>query len=188
MMKYKMITLGLVAVLATGLVTGCGSKETTPDNATGSAVSVESGMVSAFHDAIKAAYGDNYLPSMAFDEEAFAQNFNIDMANVVNYVAEVPMIGNYVDTLVIVEAAEGKVAEVETALNAYRDAALAETMQYPMNLAKINASKVYTTDEYVFFLMVGAIDETSETEEDQLAFAEAETQKAVDAIEATISK
>lgn len=186
MKKNKLIALGLVAVVSAGLVSGCGNNSSAPTP--GGEITVESGMTAAFHDSIKMAYGEDYLPSAPLDEEGFTQKFGIPMENVVNFVAEVPMIGTYVDTLVIVESAEGKTEDVAAALTAYREATIADTMQYPMNLAKINASKVYTADEYVFFIMLGAIDETNETEADQLAFAEAEIQKAIDAIDATAAK
>ncbi|WP_313528584.1 DUF4358 domain-containing protein [Anaerotignum sp.] len=190
MKKNKIIVLGLAAVLAMGIATGCGNSGTTDTGSTdsGTQVSVESGMVSNFHEAIRNAYGDNYLPNTQLDEENFSQKFGVDKANVKNFLAEVPMIGTFVDTLVIIEAEDGKADAVETSLNEYRDALLADTMQYPMNLAKINSSVVYRVDEYVFFIMLGAIDEVNEEESAQLSFAQEEVQKAIDAINEVVNQ
>jgi len=57
-----------------------------------------------------------------------------------------------------------------------------------MNLAKINSSVVYRVDEYVFFIMLGAIDEVNEEESAQLSFAQEEVQKAIDAINEVVNQ
>lgn len=191
-MKNKIFTLGLAFILATGALVGCtnsGNSNSTPSqNESTDSKEVESGLASEFHEAIKEAYGENYLPSMELDETSFAEKFNVTMDNVKEFIAEVPMIGAHVDTLVIIEANEGKVDEVESELNKYREALISDTMQYPMNLAKINSSQVYKLGNYVFFVMLGAIDEVNEDEKEQLEFAQAETQKAIDAINDVANK
>lgn len=60
-------------------------------------------------------------------------------------------------------------------------------MQYPGNMAKVNASRVLRHGDYVFFLMLGAIDDAAETDEQAATFAEEQTQIAVDAIEAVFN-
>ena len=182
MKKNKFLALIMVAVLATSVITGCGNNDSQVPE-----ISVESGMVSTFHEAIKGAYGEQYLPNMSIDDATLTDIYGIEKDLVANYVGEVPMIGTYVDSLIIIEATEGNVDAVETALNTYKDTLLGDSMQYPMNLAKINSSVVYSVDEYVFFIMLGAIDETNEDEDAQLEFAKAEIQIAIDAIDSIVS-
>lgn len=50
------------------------------------------------------------------------------------------MISTFVETFIGVQAKDGKGDDVEAALNAYRDRLVGDTMQYPMNIAKIQAS------------------------------------------------
>ncbi|WP_352399753.1 DUF4358 domain-containing protein [Anaerotignum sp.] len=190
MKKNTLFILGLAAILTMGIATGCGNSGTVDSGSTnnGEQVSVESGLISTFHEAIRNAYGDNYLPNTQLDEESFTQKYGVDKSNVKNFLAEIPMIGTFVDTLVIVETQEGKADAVEASLNEYRDVLLADTMQYPMNLAKINSSVVYRVDEYVFFIMLGAIDEENEEESAQLSFAQDEVQKAIDAINEVVNQ
>ena len=62
-----------------------------------------------------------------------------------------------------------------------------DTNQYPMNLMKIQASKVYVKDNYVFFIMLGSIDtklEETGTDEQILEAYKKENQKAISAINA----
>ncbi|MGB4587963.1 MAG: hypothetical protein WBI17_01850, partial [Clostridiaceae bacterium] len=55
-------------------------------------------------------------------------------------------------------------------------------MQYPMNLAKINSLKVVRQGDFVAFLLVGAINENMDAnEEDAKKFAENEVEKGVNA-------
>jgi hypothetical protein len=57
---------------------------------------------------------------------------------------------------VVVKAKEGQEQAVEDALNAYRNAKVNDTMQYPMNLGKIQASRVERIGSYVCFVQLGA--------------------------------
>ena len=56
-------------------------------------------------------------------------------------------------------------------------------MQYPMNMAKIQASKVITNKNDVYLIMLGAYDDREEiTEEEALEFANSEVKKIEDII------
>ena len=81
----------------------------------------------------------------------------------------------------MVKAKEGQGQAVADALEKGRETLLNEGFFYPMNMPKVNASKVVRNGDYVAFLMVGALDEGSGTEEEMAQFAEAEVQKGVDA-------
>lgn len=66
------------------------------------------------------------------------------------------MIGTNVDTLIIVQAKKDRVEDVEKVLNTYREGEINNTMQYPMNIGKVQASRIETIDNYVFLSSLAA--------------------------------
>ncbi len=114
----------------------------------------------ALREDIAAAYGDNYIPNMPYDEISLSELFGLDSSWYDGVVAEGPMISFNVDTLVMVHATEGNLENVQTALNAYHNYLVNDTIQYPMNLAKVQASTVETVGDYVCFVMLGVIDDS----------------------------
>lgn len=136
-------------------------------------------------NAIKEAYGEDYVPNMALDAETLNTLLNITSDQYVSFAAEMPMISVRVDTVIIIEAAEGQADAIEEALNNYRKVQVEDTLQYPSNVARVNASKVVRKDNFVAFLMVGKVNENMEVSEAEAAeYEEAEVQKAVDAFNA----
>jgi len=99
--------------------------------------------------------GDNYWPSMAIPAEVLEANYGLTSDMYVDYMGEMPMMSAHVDTLLIVKAAEGKEEDVEKALQTYRDNIASDTMQYPTNLGKVQASMVKRMDSYVVFVLLG---------------------------------
>lgn len=119
-------------------------------------------------DAVVEVLGDNYWPDTAIPPEMLEGNFGISSDMYEDYLAESPMISANVDTLLIIKAKDDKVEDVEKALNNYRDALVNDTMQYPMNLGKIQASRIERYGNYVCFVQLGAgavgMDDQSEDE------------------------
>lgn len=106
--------------------------------------------------AVVAAVGvDNYFPSMAVDPETLEMLFGLTSDMYDDYLAEIPMISTNVDTLLIVKAKDDKVEAVQEVLNSYRDMKVNDTMQYPMNVGKTQASRIETFGNYVCFVMLG---------------------------------
>lgn len=140
--------------------------------------------VAEIESAVAAAYGENYIPSMEYSGEELESVFGIDPELCQEYLAKGPMISVHVDTFVAVKAKEGKAGQVQEALEAYRERLLEETLQYPMNIPKIQASQVKAYGDYVFYLMLGAADDPEiDTEEKQLQAFEEQNSIAVKAIE-----
>lgn len=106
--------------------------------------------------AIVEALGENYWPNTPVSPEMLEGSFGITTDMYDDYMAEVPMINTNVDTLLIVKAKEGKVDAVEEALNIYRENLVNDTMQYPMNVGKIQASRIEKIGNYVCFVQLGA--------------------------------
>lgn len=100
--------------------------------------------------------GESYWPDMALLPDMLEMTFGLTADLYEDYMAEMPMIGTNVDTLLIVRAKDDKVEAVESALEAYRDAQIGDTMQYPMNVGKVQASRIETIGNYVLFVQLGA--------------------------------
>ena len=98
------------------------------------------------------------------------------------------MISTQVDTFVAVEAKDGKADAVASALNSYRDDLVNNSMQYPMNIPKVNASRVYQKGNYVFFLMLGAAapNDVMDDEAASLTFYQQQNDIAVKAIDGVL--
>jgi len=134
--------------------------------------------------AIRDAYGENYLPDAPLDETMLSDMFGINAEDCESFVAEMPMIGVHPDKLIVIQAKEGKADAIEETLNTLRDNLIADTMQYPMNIAKINASAVLREGNYVAFLLLGAPNENMDASEAEAkAFAEEEMAKGIAAFE-----
>ena len=106
--------------------------------------------------AVTDALGENYWPNTAIPAEMLEGTFGITADMYDDYMAEMPMISTNVDTLIVVKPKEGQVQAVEDALNAYRNMMVEDTMQYPMNVGKIQASRIERIGDYVCFVQLGA--------------------------------
>ncbi|MCM1025711.1 MAG: DUF4358 domain-containing protein [Roseburia sp.] len=100
--------------------------------------------------------GENYWPDMMLQPEELEVFFGVSPDMYEDYMAEMCMISANVDTLIVLKAGEDQIQAAEDALNAYRDAKVSDTMQYPMNLGKIQASVVERHGSYVYFVQLGA--------------------------------
>ncbi len=110
----------------------------------------------ALKSAVVDKLGDNYWPNMPMTPDILEGLFVITPDMYEDYLAEMPMIGTNVDTLVIVKPKAGQEKAVEDALIAYREAKVNDTMQYPMNVGKIQASTVEKIGDYICFIQLGA--------------------------------
>lgn len=143
------------------------------------------GTVGKIADKIIAAYGDNYLPNMDIPDEMLQSLVGLEADSYTEIFAQQPMISAHPDILIIAKAASGKTDEVKSKLEKYQDYLVNESMQYPMNVAKVNASKIVANGDYVAFILLGAINENEDSsEEEQAAFAEEQTAIGVNAFKA----
>lgn len=133
--------------------TGNTQTNTPADNETNYGVGVT---MSDIRQALVDTFGENYWPSAEIPEDMLQDICGITSDMYEEYFAEMPMISTNVDTVIIVKAKADQVAAVEEALNAYRDTLVNDTMQYPMNVGKIQASRIETFGQYVCFVQLGA--------------------------------
>ena len=162
----------------------CGKKEENTPVQTSSQTQTESQSekeisLEEIHNAVKEVYGENYLPEMPME---INDVLNISSDLYEEAIAETPMISAHVDTFIAIKAKEGKGEEVEKALTSYRDYLINDSLQYPMNVPKVNASSVLREGDYVFFVMLGQIKDDMAEEEDMLKQAQESNQLAIDAI------
>lgn len=200
MKKRILLTVGLL-LSACVILTACGKKKT-PNNNTSTESSVaedgnvgeesmtpaenenrESGLT-YLRDAVAEALGEEYWPNTVMEPEYLQDLYGIKPEMYDDVFAETPMIGTHVDTLLIVKAKEGQVEAVENALNAHRESEIANSMQYPMNVGKVQASRIETIDNYVCFVQLGgsAINAAEEGDERVMEISQEENEKALEAI------
>lgn len=178
MKKITGLFLTLVLVFS---LTACGKNENTDngadkpaqENGTQNSTNTETGneetkygvniTMEDLRSALVEAFGENYWPNAEIPADMLASMYGITEDMYEEYYGEMPMISANVDTVLIVKAKEDKVAAVEEAMNVYRDTLVNDTMQYPMNVGKIQASRIETFGQYVCFVQLGA--DTTEASE-----------------------
>lgn len=159
------------------------SSTETQEESTGEAAEGVSEEMAGLRAAVVAAVGEEeYWPDMQMAPDMLEAFYGISADLYEDYLAESPMISANVDTLVIVRPKEGQADAVRAALEAYREANVGDTMQYPQNLGKIQASQVEQIGDYVVFVQLGGSAIDLEKEEDALAKCQEANQLALDAI------
>lgn len=137
--------------------------------------------------AVIAAVGEeNYWPDMPMDPEMLETFLGLTADMYEDYMAESPMISANVDTLVIVKAKENQVDAVEEVLNTYREGNVNDTMQYPMNIGKIQASQVEKIGNYVIFIQLGGDTSNDQSEEESISKCKEANEAALEAIRGII--
>ncbi len=144
----KKLWMAIVLVICM-LAASCSSGETT----------VESGKLPEVLEAVKSAYGENYIPSMALDETYLSEVVGIPAEDIKNFVAEGPMMSTHIDTFIGIEAEDGKAEEVEQAMQTYLDNQVQNALMYPMNVPKLKSTQILRVYQSVFYVCQGAYDE-----------------------------
>lgn len=197
----KLVIMAMVGIMTLNLVACGGNDETTQESTLATETQVESTVATetveptteastetneggdvalegwseemqGIKDEVVAALGENYWPNMPIPADFLEGTYGITSDMYDDYLAEMPMISTNVDTLLIIKAKDGMVESVEKALNTYRDAMVSNTMQYPMNVGKIQASRIETIGNYVCFVQLGADTMTASESGDEAVIAQ----------------
>lgn len=184
-MKKQLLAAAIATILAVSAVSAAVivDSQTTVE----AAKKKKTPSVKKLHDAIAKAYGDNYTANYSLTQDELNERFGLNASWYKAASADVPMMSAHVDTLVIVRSKNTKSKKkIKKALNAYREQLVNDTMQYPANQCKLQASRVYVKKDYVFFITLGFIESSAEevSEEDQIAAYQEQNQIAIDAIDA----
>lgn len=205
MKKNKILTVCSLLAVSVVLLTACGKKNngntgentesTTPQtssqagNNTGNTLAestepVQESSLMYLRDAVAEALGEDYWPDSVMEPEYVQDLYGLKPDMYEDIFVETPMIGTNVDTLIIVQAKEDRVEDVEKVLNTYREGEINNTMQYPMNIGKVQASRIETIDNYVFFIQLGgsSVDAEEEGEEKVMELSREQNEKALEAI------
>ncbi len=111
--------------------------------------------MSAIRQAVVDALGENYWPDTQLPAQ-WLEGYGLTDDMYADFWGEMPMISTNADMIIIIKAAEGQIDAVEGVLNAYRDAQISDTMQYPMNVGKIQASRIEVVGDWACFVQLGA--------------------------------
>lgn len=205
MKKNKILTVCSLLAVSVVLLTACGKKNngntgentesTAPQtssqagNNTGNTLAestepVQESSLMYLRDAVAEALGEDYWPDSVMEPEYVQDLYGLKPDMYEDIFVETPMIGTNVDTLIIVQAKKDRVEDVEKALNTYREGEINNTMQYPMNIGKVQASRIETIDNYVLFIQLGgsSVDAEEEGEEKVMELSREQNEKALEAI------
>lgn len=140
--------------------------------------------------AVVEVLGEDYWPNMAADTEILSETYGISEDMYDDFLAEMPMISTNVDTMIIIKAKEGKEEAVEEVLNDYRDKLVNDSFQYPMNIGKVQASRIEVFDNYVCFVQLGGdVTELLDMGDDiVITHCQEQNEKALDAIRVTLAE
>ena len=139
----------------------------------------------AVYQAVKDAYGDDYLPSMAIDGDMLESMYGISPDLYDEFIGEVPMISAQADAFIAVRGKEGKGDEIREILEEYKENLITGAMMYPMNLPLAQSAQVVQEGDDVFLIMTGTNEAygQAETEDEMLQIAEDQIAIGVKAVE-----
>lgn len=142
----KIVVLGIISIMVC-MSMACGAKAKVKPE-------VE---ISEVADAVKKAYGEEYVPDTDVDSELLESVYGLTDDLYEDYIAQIPVISVNIDTFIAVKCKEGKQQDVVDALTKYQDDIKNDALQYPTNSVKIQASRIIEKEGYVFFVMLGVI-------------------------------
>lgn len=140
-------------------------------------------------DAVVSTLGDNYWPDALLTDEELAERTGISSNMYETYMAEYQHSEAGIDMMILVEAKEDSVKDVEKYLNDYRELLLRIYEKQPQNKAKVFASRIETIQNYVCYVQLGADISSLESqgEDGMVAHCQQENEKALEIIEKKIA-
>lgn len=139
-------------------------------------------------EAVADMIGENYWPDTLLSEEELAERTGISENMYDSFMAEYQRAEAGIDMLILIEAKEDSVSDVEEYLNDYRELLLKIYEKQPINEAKIFASRIETIQNYVCYVQLGAdMAGLTEAGRDQMVeYCQQENERAIDAVEKKI--
>ena len=138
--------------------------------------------LNALHDEVVEVYGESFTAGYSGTLEELCSYVSIDASHVEEFFFNMPLMSVHADLFIGIKATEGNADAVETALNAHRDYLINDTMQYPMNTAKVASTTVTRYGDYIFLVMLGEPATMIEDEAEALDFCKAQNKLATDII------
>ncbi len=148
------------------------------------------GEVNDLRDLVAGLLGENYWPDTLFSGEELSERTGISEEMYDSFLAEYQHTGAGIDRMILIEAKEDQIENIENYLNEYRDVLVQIYEQQPQNKAKVFASRIETIDRYVCFVQLGAdLSALKEKGEDEMIrHCQEENERALDIIEKNVLK
>ena len=171
-----------------GTTAGETSADSTETSATETSAPTSDVSAADIGKAVADEFGDEYIPDMDIPADYLDSTYGIKPDWYDDFYGQVPMIGVNIDTFIAVKAKADKVSDVEKALNDYADYYKNDAQKYPKDLAKVDACRVYTKGNYVFFIMLGYPTDEVENMDDaaQVKFYTEQNDRAVKVIDSLL--
>lgn len=138
----------------------------------------------SFREALRDVYGEKYYPDTKLSEEEIRTELGMDETLYEEVYAEKTAQKAHPDTFIAVKAKQGKVDEVKEKLTAYKQRLL-EDNDFAASADKINAAEIYSEGDYVFFVLLGDVEDGENSEGIAERFGN-EIQRGIDAIKKAI--
>ena len=161
------------------------TSDSTSDESSDESVSTGTVTAAEIGAAVEKEFGDDFIPNMEIDGSILDATYGVKSDWYSEMYGKVPMISANVDTFIAIKAKDGHAADIEKALNDYAEYYKNDAFKYPKDIQKVNALKVYTKGDYVFFIMLGVpTDEVENMEDaDQLKYYTEQNDRAVKVID-----
>ncbi len=139
-------------------------------------------------DAVVEILGENYWPDALLSEEELAERTGISSYMYENFMAEYQHSEAGIDMMIIIEAEEESLADVEKYLNEYREVLLNIYENQPQNRAKVFASRIEVISNYICYVQLGADITNLERlgEDTMVEHCQQENERAIDIMEKRI--
>ena len=130
---------------------------------------------------LKETFGASYVPDMQMqsDEAYMKDTLGLDASWYDAAYVEVPMMSFGADKFIMIHPTEGNLENVQNAIEAYKQAQIADTFQYPSTMTQRQAALVATIGDYVCYMIftgfVGDLWEVDEATQIQM-YADANEQ------------
>lgn len=136
-------------------------------------------------EAVVEILGENYWPDTLLTSEELSERTGISENMYKNFMAEYQHAEAGIDMMILIEAEDEEIANVETRLNEYREMLLHIYEEQPQNKAKVFASRIEVIDNYVCYVQLGAdITALEDQGEDvMVSHCQEENERALDVIE-----
>ena len=171
-----------------GTTTGETSADSTETSATETSAPTSDVSAADIGKAVADEFGDEYIPDMDIPADYLDSTYGVKPEWYDDFFGQMPMISANIDTFIAVKAKADKVSDVEKALNDYADYYKNDAQKYPKDLAKVDACRVYTKGNYVFFIMLGYPTDEVENMDDaaQVKFYTEQNDRAVKVIDSLL--
>ncbi len=129
--------------------------------------------------------GENYWPNALYTAEEFEELTGIPEEMYHSFLAEYEHTEAGTDMMVLVEAKEEDVTNVELLLDQYREKLLKTYEKQPLNHAKVEASRIEVIDNYICFVQLGADTSALKNADENalVSFCQNQNEQALDILE-----